>query len=536
MTYTIPSNCFDCGICMPKCPNDAIQKDKNHGYWIEPGLCNECEDQNSQPLCVASCPDSLPLPLPAKKGRYKSEPVDLSTNYLFANGENNPISSSIVTWEACNLLASGPLASWQTDEEGKLYFQRDVKQGKGKIVFRLIDDLLSDNPEALDATDGLEKIESLDIRAACIHLIFAASITALEKPWEEEFLIDNKQIEAYLGFEKRKDLSKATKLTLIKNIVLQACQLMVSIDWFQQGKIQSFSVPEDPVWHLVDIENHFQEDVHGYKYFVGMTFKIKAGIWSQYFLNKQGYKKFIAFYQYGILPKFLLTTVTTIRHQHTGAARIMLWLIFKSKMGRQQRITVPKLMNIAYGEAKVQEASLDSDKRKHMLKRFENDLEVLHSYQIKCVFDPITYPFKIQPLWSKLQDVPDDAEEAAEFWINDASKEHSITSTLKRGKWNLLMKARILQFELPPEWDKQLTKWENKKQKKTKYKKQPQNSLYISGEEIASSRKRLGISQRKLAEQIGKSQSWIRDIEKGRFSLKPSDSLKLVEVLEINPY
>ncbi|VEP13869.1 hypothetical protein H1P_2230015 [Hyella patelloides LEGE 07179] len=43
----------------------------------------------------------------------------------------------------------------------------------------------------------------------------------------------------------------------------------------------------------------------------------------------------------------------------------------------------------------------------------------------------------------------------------------------------------------------------------------------------------MGISQRKLAQQMGKSQSWIRDIENSRFSAKNSDRLKLKQILEI---
>ena len=77
---------------------------------------------------------------------------------------------------------------------------------------------------------------------------------------------------------------------------------------------------------------------------------------------------------------------------------MMLWLLFKTKMGRQQRITIRKLMDVAYGEAKMQEASIHREKRKRLLRRFESDLEVLHHYKIKPVFDPVTYPTKIQPM------------------------------------------------------------------------------------------------------------------------------------------
>lgn len=533
MSYTIPQTCTRCGICLPECPTGAIQMDQNEEHWVEPGLCNHCENENSYPRCVSSCPDKLPLPLPAKKGRYKAEPNVLATHSLFPNGQTNPMATSMVVWEACNILVKGSAVSWQTDKNDKIYFERQVKQGKGRIEFWLTNDVVADDPQVLSSIEAVPTIEGMDIRAACMHLIFAAYAVAIERPWEQEFAIDNKQIESYLGLDKRKDLSKATKLTLIKSLVQQPCKLLAAVDWPRQGKIQSFSVPKDRIWHLMGIENHFQQDSQGYKHLVGMTFRIKAGAWAAYFLNKQGYKKSVAFYQYGTLPKFMLPTVMTIWHQHEGTVRMMLWLLFKTKMGREQRVTVPRLMYVAYGENKVKEATYRREPRKRLIRKFESDLESLNQHGIKPVFDPVTYPTQIQPLWARLAEIPDDAEEAMEFWINDACNETRITDAAPPGKWHLLMKARILKFELPPEWDEQLSHWEKKKQQKIRPKYHHHSRSTLSAEQISSARKRLGISQRKLAQQLNKSQSWIRDLENGRFSAKRNDQIKLQKILEI---
>jgi len=209
------------------------------------------------------------------------------------------------------------------------------------------------------------------------------------------------------------------------------------------------------------------------------------------------------------------------------------WLLFKTKMGREQRLTVQKLMYVAYGEDKVKEATFSREPRKRLIRKFESDLECLNEQGIKPVSDPVTYPTNIQPLWARLAEIPDDADEAMEFWINDACNETRITDAAPRGKWDLLMKARILKFELPSAWDEQLSHWENKKQQKTRSKHRHQKVSPLSAEQISSARKRLGISQRKLAEQLDKSQSWIRDLENGRFSAKLSDRVKLQKILQI---
>ncbi len=375
---------------------------------------------------------------------------------------------------------------------------------------------------------------TVDLRSAGLHLIYAAYAMTLENPWEETFVISDQQIESYLGLDKRKDLSKPVKLTLIKTLVQTPCRVMVGIDWPRQGKIPEFAVEESPLWHLIETQHHFQEDDQGCKHLIGLTFHLQAGIWAKYFLNRVGYRKRTAFYQYGTLPKFILTTVMSIWQQHPGAVRILLWLLFKAKIGRKQCITTSTLMQVAYGQEKIDQATLEREHRKRLVRKFEGDLEVLDHYEIKAIFDPVTYPPEIQPLWAKLADLPDDAEEALEFWLKDGSQTQRLTDAAPRGKWTQLLKARILQFEFPPDWEEQLVKFEQKKQQKTaKRRKVKQAAPRLSGEIILSARKRQGLSQRELAQRLGKSQSWIRDLERGRFAAKFEDQTRLRKVLEI---
>lgn len=528
MPYTIPNkNCVGCDNCRPQCPTGAIKLEGNE-YWIDPCLCNNCEGYYSEPQCVIACPTKSPIPWQAKKGRCKIEPRDATSPDLFSNGKNNPFASAIAIWEACNLLAQRTSLNWQNDEAGYVHYSRQVNQGRGAIAFH-IQDPFQVNQYAKD----ISVIETLDIRAACLHLIFAAHATALAQPWEQEFAIDERQLEKYLGLEKRKDLSKAAKLSLMKNLVKQACSLIISLDWPQQGRVQGFTVENSRLWHLVNIQHHFQEDDLGCKYLIGLTFKIRAGIWSQYFLNKQGCKERSSFYQYGSLPKTLLTTVMSIWQQHEGAVRLMLWLLFKTKMGKEQRITVPTLLRIAYGEEKVTLASRHREERKRLLKTFESDLEILNHHGIKPIFDPVTYPLEIQPLWAKLIDIPEDPDEALEFWINDAGGETRLTDSGPRGKWNLLMNARILAFELPPEWERQISESEKKQRRTARVRRKSPTAGDLVGEQILQARKTLNLSQRELAKLTGKSQSWIRDVENGRLKAKLEDQAILRKVLNI---
>jgi len=316
--------------------------------------------------------------------------------------------------------------------------------------------------------------------------------------------------------------------------VQQSGQLLAAIEWPQQGKVNSFSIPESRIWHIKEIKHHFQKDELGCQHLTGLTFKIQAGIWAKYFLNKHSYRRRTAFYQYGSLPQFLLTTTMSIWQQHQGALRMMLWLLFKTKMGSKQCITVPTLLRVAYGEEKILLANGQREQRKRIIKAFESDLEVLNHYGLKPVFDPVTYPLEIQPLWAKLANIPDDADAALDFWIEDGSSENSLTSSSPRGKWKLLQRARIVQFDLPADWEQQIAKLEKKKQQRINRKQQTRKQLTLSSEQILSARQRQGISQRQLAQMAGKSQSWVRDLEQGRFSAKPEDQALLKKVLGLS--
>jgi DNA-binding transcriptional regulator YiaG/Pyruvate/2-oxoacid:ferredoxin oxidoreductase delta subunit len=542
MAYKISSDCVACFSCISVCPVGAISIQQGN-YWIDPAICNNCEGYAPEPLCVSACNVGASLPLQPKKGRAKSidNPLIISPS-LFPNGVSAPFASAIAIWETCNLLAQRRSLPWTLDENGTLVYERSVNQGKGKIALRLNNIINFSYPRSHLESQTILASDTLDIRAACMHLLYASYATTLEKPWEQEFSITDSQIEEYLGLDKRKDLSKSTKLNLIKTLAMQPCWVTAQIDWPKQGKVEAFSLPESPLWNLLEIVHHFHEDEEGCKHLIGITFRIKAGDWAQYFLNKKECHAGRAFYQYSQLPKSLLGAIMSIWQQHEGAARMLLWLLFKTRMGDQQRIMVMTLMRVAYGEDRVNHAINQREERKRLLRMFESDLEVVNRYGLKPVFDPVTYPLEIQPLWSKLEDIPDDAESALDFWINDGSCNLRVTDIGPRGKWQMLSNARILSFELVADWEQpaelsrkkrkfERSQSQSSKQKSSSKKVQVANQSLLSGEQIATLRKNLQISQRTLAEKIGKSQSWIRDVENGRFQAKQNEQQLIRQAL-----
>jgi DNA-binding transcriptional regulator YiaG len=541
MAYQIPAGCTGCQTCVPYCPVNAISVQDGH-FWINPAICNNCEGYYPEPQCVVMCDDSVPQPYQAMKGRNRSISNRLSCSpSLFPDGKTHPFASSIIIWEACNLLAQRDSLEIEYAQDGRAYYQKRVNQDQGLISLSI--------PMNSKGSEEQPGLQDLDIRAACFHLIFAAYATGVEKPWEQSFVFTDQHLESYLGLDKRKDLNKITRLNLLKTLVSQVCQIKMTIEWPQQGKVKGFSIRDQPLWQLLQIQHHFQQDEWGSNHLIGLTWEVRAGEWSQYFLDRQGCRRRESFYQYSSLPQSLLSMVMSYWQQHEGGVRILLWLIFKIRLGRKQRITVPTLMRLAYGENRVLHANACPQEHSRLIRTFEGDLEALNQYGLKPHFDPVTYPPEIRPLWYRLQDVPEDADEALDFWIEDGCSGAQLTSSGPRGKWNLLMHARIQQFELPQDWLQPLQEHQSDSRtvarSSTKRTRQAPTSatgrsihpgssfLRLTGAEIAQARKVLGLSQRELARRAGKSQSWIRDIEHERFQIRTTDQQLLFEILKL---
>jgi hypothetical protein len=203
------------------------------------------------------------MPLQAKKGRWKENERIATSPDLFPDGKTNPFASAIVIWEACNLLAQRQSFPWETDANGRLCYQRSINQGRGLITFWVAEVADPAVPNQGRDVSTVATIEVMDIRAACLHLICAAYAVGLDCPWEQEFVISDRQIEQYLGLDKRKDLSKVAKLILMRDLVQQACTISMAMECPQHGKVKEFSIPKSPAWHLLDIQHHLQEDDAG---------------------------------------------------------------------------------------------------------------------------------------------------------------------------------------------------------------------------------------------------------------------------------
>ena len=316
---------------------------------------------------------------------------------LFSDRASTRMASALPIWEASSILTQRGHLPWSSDSEGKLRYAREIGNGQGAVHFWVTEDLEDEFPVPLAGAAALAVVDAFDIRAACMHLIYAAYATQFEKPWEQEFVIDDRQIEACLGLKKRTDKNRQEKLALIEELVKQPCKITTFISYPRQGKVKGFTLEEGRLWHLMGTRYHYQQNLLGIKELVGITFIIKAGLWARYFLNEEGHKAKSAYCQSGILPQAMLETVMSVWQHREGAARLMVWLLFKTQFSRQTPLTVQALMEVAYGGEKVEQAKRHSELRKKLANTWDEDLLTLHDRGWKLQFDPETYPLEIQP-------------------------------------------------------------------------------------------------------------------------------------------
>ena len=63
MALMITSDCINCDVCVPECPNEAISQG-DEIYVIDPAKCTECVGHFDESQCIEVCPADCILPDP----------------------------------------------------------------------------------------------------------------------------------------------------------------------------------------------------------------------------------------------------------------------------------------------------------------------------------------------------------------------------------------------------------------------------------------------------------------------------------------
>lgn len=464
---------------------------------------------------------------PARRGRTTSFSRPKTDPDLFSAADSTEMPANDLIWEGCNILAQGPDVWAQAGLDATT---------AGAISFWLTNDLHQGNPSVLEQEAALALIEQFDIRAACLHLIYAAHATQLERPWEQQFVISDRQLERYLGLDKSKKLNRPEKLRLLLELAKQPCHLLVYVAYPEKG--DATSIARTWLWEIAEPILHFQKNLIGESELVGFTLKVRAGNWAQYFLSPANTRASIEHYDDGVLSQEILHSLMSSWHKHEGAARLVLWLLFKTKEG-SSAVNSGTLLRVAFGAKKVEAARQSAAARKRLVSQWKTALKVLDDQGWQFVFDALTYPPQYRPDRASNIDTTADKPAHSERWPETDRPQANATSRAYGG-FEQLLEAEILICP-PQKLLERLAEIQQKSLPESAAIHQPVATLAIpqtpasrmDGALLKELRTKQGLTQSALSTLVGKSLSWVKQVETGRRAITAGDQVRIQEILNL---
>lgn len=433
-----------------------------------------------------------------KKALKTSAPSEKPQQYkkasLFPNGKANKAALSVVMRGVAEVLSQKMNLPWKALASNNTLSYEQINSGKGKICYYITDNPETPQPDTLVEETALNVIEQFDPRACAIHLIYCALAANLDKPWEQSFVIDDKQLLEYTGLVRRRDLCKHEQLSILYELLRQPAQILARIVWPKQGKVGAFTVADLKIWDITVLRD-YQTDKAGNTKLVGLKVIGKAGAWAKYFLNKSDYH-----YSTGVITKKTVQKLFSIGKQNIGAARMLVWLTFQVQPGKQDSVMGKTLMEIAYGAEKVSMVEQDRQLRRSLADDFETDLKVVKDAGWHVEVNQGT-------VWLK--------------------SEHPTKRPI--GYWNDLLNT-TLRIQLPTDAQEYLALPENQYivNNTENVPKQPPTA-----NAIREARKAKGWSRAAFAQRMGKSISWVDAIETGHRQVSQKDLPKIIDELEL---
>ncbi|MEH1939699.1 MAG: helix-turn-helix transcriptional regulator [Nostoc sp.] len=462
-----------------------------------PNKTNVALDEEIVEDPTAQLSKQIPLPDRVKKdgqklllnNPYPAKPRQFKKASLFPDSKTSIAALSLVLHGVAEVLSQKMNLSWKDRVNNTFSYEKEIESGKGKIFYYVTDNPETPQPETLAEEAALVVIDQFDPRACAIHLIYCALVASLDKPWQGNFIIDDRQLLEYTGLVKRRDLCKHEKLSILYHLLRQPAQVLACITWPKQGKVGAFTVADLKIWD-VNIIRDFQTDKAGNHKLVGLKVIGQAGVWTKYFLNKSKYH-----YHTGIITKKTVQKLFSIGKQNAGAARILVWLTFQIQPEFQDCVIGKTLMEIAYSADKVSTAEQDRQLRRQMADDFETDLKVVK-----------------------------EAGWQAELETGPAWLTSSKSTKRPIGYWSEILNSKW-RFHLPVEVESRLMDSNQLS---------ANNIQPLSGNAIREARKAKGWSRAFFATTMGKSVSWVDAVETGTRKVSQKDLPKLLNTLELH--
>jgi hypothetical protein len=369
--------------------------------WRDSVLMNACAYHTAtQWLAQLDLPNLSPAEIEKLLGMRKGK-TPAAMPQLFQDQDLQKVATGYPILTGAQALIN---SQWEDDEYP--YWRKLV--GDGFIQHNIV----RQNPGTpqIDLVPGKAAwnvIQQFSPEAAYILLIFSAHATDSEEPWKQQIRLRGTDLIKLLGLSDRTDLTIASKLKRIRNLVELVCSLSVLVNNINIGS-NRYNIARGPMWLLEEIEYSGQLALtvdanlpNGSRYEPGepdeLYIKVRPGSWTEKFLNSRDFSGKEALCQYGYLAK---STLKINPYRHPLASKIAIFLTIMSRIRRDGRYEVATLLERLEPKTLLPQLRASKQYRNKFIGLWDNALLTLHELGWQVEFDADTYPLGLRPEWS----------------------------------------------------------------------------------------------------------------------------------------
>lgn len=395
---------------------------------------------------------------------------------------------------------------WESDDKKLPHFVKKSPSGIIEHFIEAPEELEEEQKEQWLKENSWNIVKSLEneayaIETAYVNLIYSAYAMNLQRPWDGEIKITGSEIIKYLGWDKKKkNTRKGDLLKEVYKIARNACRFGTGGYW-HIGK-NRFTIERGPHWVFMG------EMWTGQLTFEGkpndpteIYLTIRPGLWTKYFINREGQQDGSALCQFSYIAKQTLQISVA---REPMAAKLALYLTTMVK-DREKDFKIETLLKAILTDSQFNEA-LNIKEKTHALKtQWDNALLRLKEIGWNIRFDP-SYPDELFPPWTKDSEPPEKPR-------------------LPRNYIQKLLAAKVW-FTAPAITRKLIQAPEPEKKKKY-------NATCLKGIDVKKAREAKKWSKKELGRRMGKSDTWVTYIENNNRPITKENEKKLREILQI---
>lgn len=397
--------------------------------------------------------------------------------------------------------------------------------GEGRCIEFYIMTNQEHQPEFITHQAEHEILDRYGVMAARLHAVFATYAARQHEPWKEPFNLRGTDLIKTLGLHRTNRMNKSQKLKAVADLAWIVGTLGAVIHWYE-GNLDLRITRKSPIWTILYVEEFYQPElIQETAELTEVIIRVMPGAWAEKFLNKVGSQQRKALYQYGFINQEVFNLD---HHKQELAAALALYLTQNRRYHSDGNYRIQTLLSAVMSIQDIELIRRNRLKRSRFIKRFYSVLEALTEIGFTFRFSE-SFPQALRPAWAMLPNenegeldpvatAPKDERLPGGFFDTWLTCCVSITAPSN-------IEAAVKEFEQKnTETAKRISTRREIKSSQLKESNEDQSEQEhslgpstqpdaLTGAMVQQARFAIGMSQTELGHAMGRSQSWVRDIE-----------------------